>query len=225
MGPGDDRAFGNDAGDNWLDFQNALHSVTVDLSKNNKQVIDDGFGDTDTVEQFYRINGSPHDDTFYGDGKFNELRGFLGDDQIHGGGGGDLLIGEKWFDGTEAGNDELYGGEGTDTLIGDYYFSTNAVEPGGDDILDGGPDDDYLQGGPGQDTFIFKPGYGSDTIADFELGQDVIDVSELGLSSYLDLQNMGLQVGSGAVFSFSDGSELTLLNSTLGQLSASDFLL
>jgi len=56
---------------------------------------------------------------------------------------------------------------GADTLLG----SAKA------DVLDGGTGDDALTGGAGGDTFVFKTGYGKDTITDFGKGADRIDLS------------------------------------------------
>ncbi len=71
-------------------------------------------------------------------------------DSLYGEGGNDNLSGNS-------GNDSLYGGVGNDTLNGND----------GDDILDGGEGDDWLYGGNGNDTYIFRKGYGNDTIEDW----------------------------------------------------------
>ena len=47
----------------------------------------------------------------------------------------------------------------------------------GDDTLIGGEGNDTLTGGDGADTFIFGAGDGDDTITDFDVGNDVIDLS------------------------------------------------
>lgn len=56
---------------------------------------------------------------------------------------------------------------GADTLLGG----------GKADVLDGGTGDDTLTGSAGGDTFVFKTGYGKDTITDFGKGADRIDLS------------------------------------------------
>ena len=63
-------------------------------------------------------------------------------------------------------DDRLYGNDGNDTISG-------AV---GNDILFGGSGDDSLTGGAGND--IFNVDFGTDTIADFGAGADVLVVSE-----------------------------------------------
>jgi Ca2+-binding RTX toxin-like protein len=78
-------------------------------------------------------------------------------------------------DDTRGGNDTLDGGKGNDILYGQ----------GGDDVLIGGLGDDILTGGEGADIFKWvdqtpdQVRTESDTITDFEVGKDLIDVSHL----------------------------------------------
>lgn len=72
--------------------------------------------------------------------------------------GDDQLVGSD-------GNDFLYGNKGNDRLTGND----------GNDILDGGEGNDYLYGGSGSDTYIFKKGYGVDTIGDGQ-GTNTIEI-------------------------------------------------
>lgn len=88
------------------------------------------------------------------------IPGSSSSETLDGKGGDDLLYGYK-------GNDILLGGEGNDLLAGGK----------GRDTLDGGTGDDLLIGGSGADTFVFRIGYGHDTICDFRFGQDRLDIS------------------------------------------------
>ncbi len=78
-----------------------------------------------------------------------------------------------------AGDDDLFGGAGNDTINGGA----------GSDILTGGKGRDVLIGGSGEDTFVFALkadlglGKKRDTIADFEVGVDIIDLAELDANS------------------------------------------
>lgn len=91
-----------------------------------------------------------------------------------------ILMGKGAINGT--GNDDqsdLFGNKGKNTL--------SALA--GNDILDGKKGDDILEGGDGADTFVFKKGYAHDTIADFENGVDVIDVSNWkGIDDFSDIE-------------------------------------
>jgi len=98
----------------------------------------------------------------------------MGDDVVYGGEGDDALSGDQQDDFLDggAGDDALQGGAGSDTLYGGE----------GDDVLDGGSKSDVLTGGGGKDTFVQdfsdrKPG--SDTITDFNPGQDTINFTGL----------------------------------------------
>lgn len=56
------------------------------------------------------------------------------------------------------GNDVIFGGSGDDYINGGD----------GDDIIDAGTGNDFIDGGSGNDIYIFKPGYGADSIMDSE---------------------------------------------------------
>lgn len=87
----------------------------------------------------------------------DRLTGGSAADQLQGGNGNDTLQGN-------GGNDWLVGGNGDDTLTGGS----------GRDVLEGGAGDDQLTGGTGRDAFLFERNGGSDTISDFNSGNDVI---------------------------------------------------
>jgi VCBS repeat-containing protein len=87
--------------------------------------------------------------------------------------------------GNDLGN-ELHGNNGNNLLFGneaDDYLSGNAGNDvldsdGGNDRLDGGTGDDSLTGGSGDDTYVFRAGYGIDTVVD-EGGADSVMLSGL----------------------------------------------
>ncbi|CNK53954.1 Metalloprotease [Yersinia aldovae ATCC 35236] len=77
------------------------------------------------------------------------------------------------------------GGSGNDELLGNESVNVLA-SGGGDDKLSGGGGADQLWGGKGHDTFIYRRAEdslttSSDTIHDFEVGKDKIDLSALSL--------------------------------------------
>jgi Ca2+-binding RTX toxin-like protein len=113
---------------------------------------------------------------------------------------------------------EILGTEGSDTLIGDA----------GNNVLVGGAGDDLLTGSSGADTFKFGVNSGSDTIADFSVGADLISIdSILGFGNGNDV--LAALTSKGSI----DGqfsSELTLgANETIsilhdGALTADNFV-
>ena len=156
----------------------------------------------------YYIYGGSGDDALEGTRGHDNIFGQEGDDAISGG------IGHDWLFGGE-GADTLGGGEGNDLLIGGE----------GNDTLDGGEGNDWSVGGEGADTFVFASGHGSDTIADFADGEDLIDLSAFtGIAGYGDLTVT--QNGNDVVIDLSGqagGGTITLLDFTLADLDENDF--
>jgi Ca2+-binding RTX toxin-like protein len=95
----------------------------------------------------------------------------------------DILYGTDGNDSIDGlgGNDTIYGYDGVDTLKGGD----------GNDILIGGAARDTLIGGLGSDIFVYenpsdsRAGGGRDAILDFTKGVDKIDLSGLGLLSFI----------------------------------------
>ncbi len=133
------------------------------------------------------IFGEKGNDTISG-GRGNDfISGGNGRDTIYGGRGNDLISGgkgnDRLFGGT--GNDLIYGDKGDDTLRGNQ--GNDLLDGGkGNDLLIGGKGNDNLTGGKGKDRFRFAPGDGTDTITDFAVGKDIIELSQ-GLK-FSDLQ-------------------------------------
>ncbi|MBO5426573.1 MAG: DUF2974 domain-containing protein [Lachnospiraceae bacterium] len=63
------------------------------------------------------------------------------------------------------GNDELIGSEEDDILDGEAG-NDRLIGNAGNDILSGGIGEDYLSGGTGNDIYVYRKGYGIDTISD-----------------------------------------------------------
>ncbi len=94
-----------------------------------------------------------------------DIRGTAGDNVLDF--SGTMLTGIAFINGL-GGNDVITGSWGDDMILGGP----------GNDTLDGGGGDDLLVGGSGSDTFVLNgPDDGVDTIVDFTVGEDVIDLS------------------------------------------------
>jgi Ca2+-binding RTX toxin-like protein len=115
------------------------------------------------------------------------------------------------------GADSLSGGAGNDVLNG----------RDGADILSGGTGEDVLRGGAGVDTFVFATGFGSDTVADFLIGTDVVDLTGLdAITSFEDLlADHATQVGRNVWIEGDTGDILILNNVSLLALDSGDFLI
>ncbi|WP_422028784.1 DUF4214 domain-containing protein [Roseovarius sp.] len=129
--------------------------------------------------------------------------------------------GSNWSQQLKISNAEAYnflGGSGNDVIYlqdvsGDHLvFGDDGDDEirthDGNDILNGGGGNDSLTGGDGADTFVLSPGDGQDTITDFELGLDTIDLSAFDRSDAEDAVENAAP-GS-AIITFSDGTVLTI---------------
>jgi phospholipase/lecithinase/hemolysin len=107
------------------------------------------------------------------------LVGYSGNDVFKGLGGADQLKGSP-------GNDRLLGGAQDDSLVGG----------GNRDVLIGGAGQDRLEGGLGPDQFVYSSSSdGRDTILDFQIGKDRID-----LQGILNRQGYGESHGNSQRF-------------------------
>ena len=198
-------ALGDAAGDTLIDIEGIMGS----------QFSDHLTGD----EQSNSIVGSLGDDIVFGGAGADDLWGDEGDDELHGGSGADDLDGHD-------GNDVLYGDAGRDQLEGDS----------GDDVLYGGTGDDDLIGGNGEDIFVFEQdvdgnntvAMGNDTIWDFEIGIDRIDLDDTDVRRFSEIDdNDGdfymVQAGDDTVIHLYD-EVITLRDIDKDDLSSSDFI-
>ncbi|NET03138.1 MAG: glycerophosphodiester phosphodiesterase [Symploca sp. SIO2B6] len=156
------------------------------------------------------IDGGDGDDVLRGDGNSRKSGGSIGgNDEIYGGAGNDRI-------GGKAGNDQLFGEEGNDQIWGDD----------GDDIISGGLGDDTLtgdnfSGGSGSDTFVLAIGEGTDTIVDFQIGEDFI-----GLAGTLSFGQLSITGDNGnALIAFEQETLAIVNNVNANDLTESAFTL
>jgi len=237
-GVGDDKLWGHD-GNDLIYGEDGNDTV---YGGNGRDVAWLGAGD-DTYYESSETGPNAADEVHGGDGNDRILAG-AGPDTIWGDGGDDEIYGgddADWIDGgagsdvihAGSGNDTVYGGTGPDLIYlnqgDDVFYDDAETGPGGadriyghlgNDTFHGGGGDDRLWGGPGADTFVFYTGNGDDTIADFEDGVDIIDLSATGLG-YGDLTIT--QVGADTVIGYG-ADTITLTGIDAGQISEADFL-
>ena len=167
------------------------------------------------------INGGDNGDIIYGGTQGDEIEGGNGSDTIYGDNGNDELIGNK-------GNDVMYGGiglddmngsEGNDTMYGDNGHDDMNGGNGGDTLV-GGNGDDVLTGGNGSDVFVFENSSDDDTITDFTVGTDTIQL--IGLTAGdVAFSNAG---GGDTLITLSTGDTILVENTSIGDLNTfSDF--
>ena len=195
----------------------------------------------ETFTGIENLTGSDNNDVLIATGAAaNVISGGAGDDLIAGGGGTDTLDGgdgndtnsfqgiglgvtASLADGTAAYGsvnetftnfENLTGSDNDDNLTGD----DNA------NILDGGLGNDTLTGGAGTDTFVEATGSGADTVTDFTVADDVLDVSGHGLSAAEALA-LAADDGSGnTLVDFGNGDTVTLTGVAAADLTAANFV-
>jgi Ca2+-binding RTX toxin-like protein len=228
--------------------------VTRDVMYQRHFAVDiDGSGRAD------RLTGSNWDETIYGRGGNDRLDGKGGNDVLIGGGGNDTYIVNSRLDdvqeqanqGTDkvlasvnfslAGdqavenmtltgkkNIDATGNNSANVLTGNSGNNTiNGLA--GADRLDGGKGNDVLTGGTDSDRFVFKTGYGRDSITDFDAkggDHDRLDLSGLkSIEGFADLKaDHMVQHGTSVVIDGANGDTITLEHAKLGDLGASDFI-
>ena len=223
-GAGKDRLAGGAGNDTYVVDQTD-DRVEEDRNQGTDTVVTslDSFGLGDDVENLVytgtrSFTGTGNDDanTILGGSGADNLRGGRGDDTLVGRGGNDTLDGGD-------GHDALHGGDGNDTVTGGA----------GNDILEGGAGSDILNGGVDNDTFVFRPGFGNDTIKEFgdsTNNQDVLDLSMSGYATFAALQAAGAlaQVNADVVITLNPldpitSDKITLKTVNLSTLDATDF--
>lgn len=172
------------------------------------------------------LAGEDGADILAGEGGHDELTGDAGEDVLNGGEGEDTLAGGADDDtlSGDGGADRLRGGTGADSLSGGEGNDTLLGEDGAD-LLAGGAGDDVLSGGADADIFTVTLVGGADRITDFVVGEDRLDVSAHGITTAAQALALGSQVGGRTLFTFADGTTVSLQPGLLASMTAADFIL
>lgn len=136
----------------------------------------------------------------------------------------DQIMQNAWWNGTSnndtllgwASYDNIDGGAGNDVINGNN----------GEDRIVGGAGNDTLTGGSGSDIFIFRDGFGFDTVTDFAVGAASDDVIEFGDGLFVDFAAViaaSQQVGSNVEITVDGSNGILLNNVTLANFHADDF--
>ena len=95
----------------------------------------------------------------------------------------------------------------------------NATGNSLDNIITGNDNNNILTGGAGSDTFVFKPNFGRDTIADFQPGQDIFQFDHTIFTTVSDVLSRAVDDGHGNVIVTADvNNTVTIQNVTSTQL-------
>jgi len=208
-GNGDDRIFDNDgvlgahggAGDDLIAVAFATDSTTRSDGKISGGAGNDAiFVDMDNSKFFLNMRADDIEAAKTDGNDYVELRGVYANAVVAMGGGDDYFVGG-------AGGDNVSGGAGSDWLAG-------------------GAGNDLLNGGEGWDRFIFANGTGRDTIGDFQIGTDMIDLSGYGgaKGEAMNFESLAIaQNGANTVITLGTSDSITLNNVSAKALGGSDF--
>ncbi len=143
-----------------------------------------------------RLDGGDGDDTLRGDGGADTILGGAGSDTVTYAGSQEGIVvnlsSSSAATGGQAQGDVLtsienvIGSEGADLLTG-TTGANRLTGGGGGDLLNGLAGSDTLTGGAGADTFHFIPWDGTDTITDFQIGLDKLNLVAFGFTSLAQL--------------------------------------
>ncbi|MBB4193074.1 Ca2+-binding RTX toxin-like protein/formiminotetrahydrofolate cyclodeaminase [Rhizobium aethiopicum] len=186
--------------------------------------------------------GNDGNDILIGGDGDDALRGGTGDDNLAGGAGLDSFDGGSGFDtadfsySTAAWTLDLQQGKALSSGTTETMVSIEALMGGtGDDILVGSSGanrlegylgNDTLTGGAGDDAFVFKAGFGHDTLTDFTAGAasvDVLDISTSLFSDFAAVMAAASQVGADTLITYDANNSITLKNVGLTSLHQDDF--
>ncbi|VEP12758.1 Dockerin type 1 protein [Hyella patelloides LEGE 07179] len=211
-GVGNDSIFGT-AGEDFLFGDVGIDSLHGGLGRDTL----DGGADNDLLV------GAEDNDLIFGRDGDDELQGNAGEDTIQGGVGDDTLFGHEDADFLlgNRGNDRIQGGIGDDSLKG-HEDNDTILGQEGNDILDGGTGDDVLVGGADSDRFFFGINNGNDTINDFTVGEDTIEIAaDLGFNNANEvlaaITNSGATTNPEGLFSevtLSEGNTINIFHNT-----------
>ncbi|KTD56730.1 structural toxin protein RtxA [Legionella santicrucis] len=213
-------------GNDTITYINASGAVTVNLStgaatgadgsdtlSNIENIIGSNYNDTLTGNASDNIiNGGAGNDSINGGAGNDTLSGGLGNDTINGGNGTDTVTYIDAVGGVTVSlatiSQQNTVSSGLDTLsnienlTGSNYNDTLTGNTSANMII-GGQGNDTLTGGAGADTFVWNSGDNignpTDTITDFNISQDKIDITNLlvgnvtaaNLSNYLSVNVVG----------------------------------
>lgn len=234
-----DNVMDGGAGIDMVSYYYAVSAVTVNLDLTTVQAT--GGSGSDTILNFENIEGSKYNDTIHDAGNaVNYINAGDGNDVIFagtgvvsdtyiGGAGTDLLSYYKATAGVTVNLDLITAqntiGAGTDTIQGienlwGSLYNDTLRGNSGNNILNGSGGSDILTGGNGCDTFIFDNLANSDTITDFVVADDII---QLASSVFIALSAKGTLAIGNFVTNTSgvaaDIDDYIIYNTTSGALS------
>ncbi|WP_121061066.1 calcium-binding protein [Chachezhania antarctica] len=184
------------------------------------------------------LDGKAGADTLYGGKGADEILGGKGGDSLFGGNGHDTINGQKGSDTVSGGkgNDTIQGGNGRNTLSGGADDDMIHGGAGADtihgnigaDTLNAGGGVNTVTGGKGADHFVFTATFKKTVITDFGRGGDQLDFSGFAgqAKNFDQFKTASIERDGKVIYDRGgdDQNKIVLLDTTLDDLSASDFI-
>ena len=128
----------------------------------------------------------------------------------------DVLSGEDNNDKIVAlvGNDTIFGGGGNDRIFGNS----------GNDVITGGTGNDRLTGQFGSDRFVHAPGDNNDRITDFDVMEDLLDLTAHGFVDEAAVLALTTDTPGGALINFAGPHSVLLEGVAKAAIGAEDIL-
>ncbi|MDP2260453.1 MAG: M10 family metallopeptidase C-terminal domain-containing protein, partial [Caulobacter sp.] len=193
------------------------------------------------------LTGNGLDNVLTGAGGADVLEGGAGNDRLNGGAGADAMtggagddtyvvdnVGDTTVEVAGGGNDtvetslaaytlaaeieNLVGTSGAGQALTGNALANSITGGAGADTINGGAGNDILAGGGGADIFLATAGGGEDTISDFVVGTDRIDVSAFG--GYQSI----VQAGGDTLVTVASGVTFRLTGVTAGTVTDASFI-
>jgi VCBS repeat-containing protein len=211
----------------------ATSGISVDMAGGT--VIGDAGQGTDTLIAIESVRGTNFADQYVATGfagastdtglsaTFNEFEGMGGNDTTTGNGNTRI----SFVNATGGVNVDLAAGIATgDESVGtDTFTGVNRVRGSNfNDTIAGDNNNNVLAGLDGQDTFVFELNSGDDTVTDFALSDDVIDLAAYFASDEEFFATDPLQqTGADTLVHLPDGNSIVLAGINAGDLNSSHF--
>lgn len=215
-GNGNDRLNGRAGADN---MQGGLGNDTYTVDNAGDVVTENvGEGDADRILTFISLTNADNVEeligvgdnalSLFGNAGNETIQGVDGNDLLNGGDGDDRLIGL-------VGDDRIIGGDGDDVMFGNS----------GSDLFLGGNGADLIFGSFSADTIIHRPFHDADTIGDFDVTEDIVDLTSHNFANFGQVEALLSNVGGNAFLNLAGDDSITFVGVAAGAFDEDNFLI
>ncbi|WP_164736472.1 calcium-binding protein [Rhizobium vallis] len=230
-GDGNDRIAGG-TGNDTIASGGGNDTIYYSRGDGNDTITESGYWDPDDQLVLSGIN--PTDVTLVRNG--NDVTLVIAESVTGAGDGGSILLKGNLNEYYQTGLEKVVFADGTVwgradlrsniSYVGGTSGNDTVTGTTGADNIHAGMGDDTLIGLAGDDAFVFRPGFGHDTINDFVAGAQSVDIIDLSNDLFADFASVmaaATQVGADTVIAHDSNTSITLKNVALTSLHQDDF--